>query len=110
FARTAGGAREQQIGDVRAGNQENESNRAKQRPEEQADLGAQNPLVEWIGVRVEGFVGDWIPLSQFRAYSFQLGSCLPDRDPVGQSANRQKTPRFPGLLGGGGREGSSRHP
>ena len=53
LARSSRGLGEEQVGDVRAGDQQHESDRAEQRPEEQRDLRAENAFDEGIGVRPE---------------------------------------------------------
>ena len=57
LARPPRGAREQEVGDVGTGNQQDEADRAQQRPEQQPDLRSDDQTLERIGIRRELLVG-----------------------------------------------------
>ena len=76
FARSLGGTRQQQIGHVRARDQQHERDGAHQREEDQLDLRAGHAIVERHDARAHVFVGRRVFLHQPLCDVLELGSSL----------------------------------
>ena len=85
FLGAFGRSREQQVGDVAAGDQQDEADRTHQRPEDQFDLGRRRALVVGGNRRLDAFIGLRVVARQPRRDRCQLAARLRDRDAVGQA-------------------------
>ena len=92
------GTREQEVGDIGAGNQQHESDRAQQRPEQQPDLRSDDQALERIGIRREVLVAVGILAGQCPADGVQLGPGLFERDAVRKPSDGEEIPRLARLL------------
>ena len=86
FARPVGGARELQVGDVGAGDEQDEGDRAHQRPEHRLDLRADDEVEERRDLRGEVLVAVLVLIRQLRGDVLHLAAGLLERDAVGQAA------------------------
>ena len=78
-------ARQQQVGDVRAGDEQHERDGAHQRPEHGADLRAEHALHERRRIRRHVLVGVLVLLRQLRGDVGELAARLLERHPIGQA-------------------------
>ena len=110
LARSSSGLGQEQVGDVRARDQQHEPDRSHQRPEEQRDLRAENAFDERIGVRPEILVGLRILRGQRRADGLELGARLFDGHAVVETPDGEVAPRLPRLPGDGRGHRAGRQP
>ena len=95
LARAVRGAREQQVGDVRARDQQHERDRAHQRPEHDPDLPAVLLLVVGDDPRRDVLVGRRIVVGEPRDDRRQLGLRLRGRDAVGEASDHVVVSQLP---------------
>ena len=86
----AGAARQQQIDDVAAGDEQDEAHRAEQHEQRSARRVRNQPVVEAEHAHAPALVGFRILLPQPRGDRFELGGGLLDRIAVGQPADHRQ--------------------
>ena len=86
FARPVGRARQQQVGDVGAGDEQHERDRAHQRPEHRLDLRADDEVEERRDLRRDVLVAVLVLIRKLRGDVLHLAAGLLERGAVGQAA------------------------